>query len=431
MTQDTSTSAKELFDLDPDRVRCPYPVFAEMRSVGPVTWFDDIDSYVVTSYDLIVEVLKQPDKFSSRYATGRATQQRLAEVMIELIGEDPEMAALAERRMTSGSVPVLLSADPPAHPRQRALVNRAFSPPAIRRLEPEIDALAHQLVDDFADRGRVELVSEFAGPFPMIVIAKALGVGLDRMDDFTRWSHTVVAGIGNPTIGKAELSEIVRAQTELADYLLGVVLERQEQPEDDLISQIVESTIDGERLTPVEVVDMSVQFLLAGNDTTAKLIATSMLRLAQDPALADELRSDPDRLVPFVEEMLRVEPPINGTYRIADVAYELGGVEVPAGSSLWLVYASGNRDPAHFPEPDACRFAREAGAPHLAFGFGAHFCLGASLARAEARLGLQTLLARCRDIRLDGDLDAVVYDRSFMLHGLQQLPLAFEPVGPV
>jgi cytochrome P450 len=257
----------------------------------------------------------------------------------------------------------------------------------------------------------------------MTVIAQALGVSLDRMDDFIRWSATLVAGIGKQEFGTQELASILETRSELGDYLHEVVAAREDAPQDDLISQLVEAEIDGERLRRSEIVDMVVQFLLAGNDTTAKLISTAMLRLARDPALADRLRAEPELIVPFVEEVLRLEPPINGTYRIATEDYELGGVKIPAGSAVWMVYAAGNRDPDQFANPDACHLPAPPTSPHLAFGFGEHFCLGASLARAEGRIGLTVLLQRCADVRLD--TDAVAYDPSFMLHGLQELPLTF------
>jgi cytochrome P450 len=428
-THDAFAGASELFDLDPERVACPYPTFTALRDAAPVAWFDAIDSFVVTSYDLIVEVLREAEKFSSRSATGPATEREMAKVMVELLAEKPEMLEMCERAAKSGTEPVLLSADPPEHGRQRALVNRAFSPGAIRRIEPEIETLATKLIDGFAGRGRVELLGEFAVPLPMTVIAKALGVSLDRMDDFIRWSKTLVAGIGKRDFGTAELAAILQTRTELGAYLHEVVGERVREPQDDLISQLVEAEIDGERLRRSEVVDMVVQFLLAGNDTTAKLISTAMLRLACNPALADRLRAEPDLVAPFIEEVLRLEPPINGTYRIATEDYDLRGVEIPAGASVWMVYAAGNRDPAQFADPDEWQLPEPPKSPHLAFGFGEHFCLGASLARAEGRIALHALLARCKDLRLGVDAGDVRYDPSFMLHGLRELPLVFHPAG--
>ncbi|MDQ2648524.1 MAG: cytochrome P450 [Actinomycetota bacterium] len=428
-SEDVLAAAHELFELDEERVRCPYPVFSGLHAQSPVIWFDEIESFVVTDYDIIVDVLKQPDRFSSRFATGRATEVKMMGALMELAMEDPEVLAMAQERMQEGLSPVLLSADPPAHPRQRALVNRAFTPGVIRTMEPEIERLCDQLLQGFQARGSVELVKEYAGPLPMIVIANAMGVPLEDLDEFSAWSNTVVSAIGNSTITKEELGEIFRARNLMSDYLLSIVKARIAEPRDDLISKITEAEIDGQRLTPAEVSDMAIQFMLAGNETTAKLIAAATLHLAQDPDLADRLRKDPDAIVPFVEEQLRFEPPINGTYRIADVECELGGVHIPADSSLWLVYAAGNRSEKHFEEPDECQWAREQKSQHLAFGLGPHYCLGATLARAEARIAIRMLLERCGDIALDIPVDQVPYDTSFMLHGLKQLPLTFTPTS--
>jgi cytochrome P450 len=430
-TGDAFAGARELFHFEPGRVACPYPTFTALREAAPVAWFDELEAFVVTSYDLIVELLRQPEIFSSRSATGPVTDREMMTLLIELAVEDPEIAALAEGIMASAGTAVLLQADPPDHPRQRALVNRAFTPGAIRRIEPAMEELAHQLIDGFVDRGRVELLREFSVPFPMTVIARALGIDTDRMDDFMRWSKTLVAGIGKRDFGKPELAEIMKTRAALSDYLLSVVVEREADPKDDLISQLVVAEIDGERLTHGEVVGMVVQFLLAGNHTTAELLASAMLQLAGDPDLAGRLRADPALIPPFVEEALRLSPPINGTYRIADVDYELGGVAIPAGSALWMVYAAGNRDPEQFPQPDLFECPQASRTPHLTFGFGAHFCLGASLARAESRIAIEALLARCDDIRLAVEPDQITYDESFMLHGVAELPLAFEPVGRV
>jgi cytochrome P450 len=299
----------------------------------------------------------------------------------------------------------------------------------IRTMEPEIERLCDQLLQGFQERGSVELVKEYAGPLPMIVIADAMGVPLEDLDEFSAWSNTVVSAIGNSTITKEELGEIFRARNLMSDYLLSIVKARIADPRDDLISKITDAEIDGQRLTPGEVADMAIQFMLAGNETTAKLIAAATLHLAQDPDLADRLRKDPEAIVPFVEEQLRFEPPINGTYRISDFECELGGVHIPADSSLWLVYAAGNRSEKHFEDPNECRWAREQKSQHLAFGLGPHYCLGATLARAEARIAIRMLLERCGDIRLDIPVEQVPYDTSFMLHGLKQLPLSFTPIA--
>jgi cytochrome P450 len=419
--------ASELFDLDPAHVACPYPTFSAMREVAPVAWHDTLEAFAVTSYDLILDVLRQPERFSSRSATGPAGDRRMMQMMLEVLGSDPELAEVAGQLLTSGNTTVLLQADPPDHPRQRALVNRAFTPGAIRRLHDQIVAATDELIEHFVGRGHVELISEFAIPLPMTMISTAVGVSLDRMDDFMHWSRVLVNVIGKGEVAREEVPDLIHTRVAMAEYLGSVVAERAAEPRDDLISKLVQAEIDGERLTSDEVVSMVVQFLLAGNHTTAMLIAGSMLRLSQDPELADRLRGDSELIGPFLEEVLRTTPPINGTYRIALEDYELGGVTIPAGSALWLVYASANRDPEHFVDPDDFQCPNSTKSPHLAFGFGAHYCLGANLARAEASVAVGRLLDRCHEIRLAVDPAAVQFERSFMLHGMQSLPMTFTP----
>jgi cytochrome P450 len=419
-------AATALFALDPESVRCPYPVFATLRDEAPVAWFDELDAFVVTRYDLIVEVLKQPETFSSRHTTGPVSDREVSKLIRELAADD-EMGAIIEQRARVGTGRVLVRADPPVHTRQRALVNRAFSPAAIRRLEPEIDALANSLIDRFIDRGRVEFVAEFARPLPMTVIARALGVALDQMDDFKRWSDEIVLGFGKMHFEAAELRQITKARSDLEAYLLEVIAEREKEPANDLVSQIVHARIDGERLTRHEMLDMIAQFLLAGNETTAKLITATALRLACDPELAARLRVDPLLVEPLAEEVLRLEPPSTGLFRTATIDYELGGVEIPADASLWLAYAAGNRDPAQFDTPDECLLTRSGAAPHLGFGLGPHFCLGAGLARAESRIAIHSLLTRCDELRLDIAIGDIPYEQSYLVHGIQRLPLTFRP----
>jgi cytochrome P450 len=429
MKPDVIAAARSLFDADPDRVRCPYPVYAALREQAPVAWFEELDAYVVTDYELAAEVLRQPEVFSSRSTTGPVEDRKIRQAMIELVAENESVAAMMAKRREEGTVPVLVRADPPIHGRQRALVNRAFAPSAIRALDADIEALTDSLIDAFVDEGFVELVSELAVPLPMTVIAVALGVSLDRRDDFKRWSDGITGGVGRTRLGKEELATIVRSRSELEAYLGEVIAARDRDAREDLVSRIVHARVGGERLSYHEVMDMIVQFLLAGNETTAKLITSTVLHLAEQPDVADDLRSDPEKVPPFVEEMLRLEPPSQGLYRIALADYELGGVQIPDGAAVFVAFAAANRDPDQFDAPDECVVERETGAPHLGFGLGAHFCLGAGLARAEARIAIQRLIARCTDIRLAIDPGAIEYEPSFIVHGIRRLPLTFRKLG--
>jgi cytochrome P450 len=441
-------AAHALFDLDAGAIRCPHTVFAALRREQPVSWSPRIEAFVVTRHDDIVEVLHHPERFGSRLATGPVLARQMAQTFAELAAEDDEARGLLAAQRAYARTPVLLNADPPLHGRQRSLVSRAFTPRKVQRREAAIADISRGLIDRFAGDGHVELVRQFAVPLPLTVIADALGVPVERMDDFKRWSDDFVVAIGNDRLTKADLGRLLRTQAEFYQYFAEQIDDRRLRRDDlasdiasDLVSDIVDARVDGQALSTGEMLGMFAQFLVAGNETTTKLITSAVLHLARDPEVAESLRRDPESVGPFVEEVLRLEAPVQGLYRLATEDTEVGGVPIPAGSSLWLVDASANRDEAHFPAPDECRPGRPGTSPHLSFGLGEHFCLGASLARAEARIAVQQLVARLADIRLAGARDDGVgdggvgvegaqleYEPSYVLHGLKRLELTFSPV---
>jgi len=342
-----------------------------------------------------------------------------------LLADDPELAARMVRMR--GGTRVLLSADPPDHARQRKLVNRAFTPPKVRELEPRIREVANQLVDEFIGRGEVDLVPEFGVPLPLTIIAEALGVADDELPKFKKWSDDFVALIGNHDIGADELRAVLLSQFEFFEYFGAKIAERRLAPGIDLISDLVTATIDDAPLSDDEILAMLNQFLVAGNETTTKLIASSVRLLLDDPAHIDALRADPGLIPGFVEESLRLEPPVQGLYRTATVDTEIGGVPIKAGEHLMLVYAAGNRDEDKFVDAPTIDPCRPAVMSHLAFGHGEHFCVGSALARAEGRIALEVLLDRLDDLRYADGVEpgSLQYERSYVLHGLHALPIAF------
>jgi len=346
-----------------------------------------------------------------------------------LVVEEP--ALVARLASVRAGARVLLNADPPEHARQRKIVNRAFTPPKVQALEPRIRAVAQALVDGFAGRGAVELVAEYAVPLPLTIIAECLGVDEGDLPMFKRWSDDFVAGIGNPEMDKDQLRSLLVSQDEFYAYFGERIEERRATPRDDLISDVVHATLDGGPLEDHEMLGMFTQFLVAGNETTTKLIASGVRLLLDRPELATSLRRAPAALAGFVEEVLRVEPPVQGLYRTATTDTDLGGVAIPAGAHLLLLYAAGNRDEHRFARPDTVDPARSNAMQHLAFGRGEHYCLGAALARAEGRIGLEVLLERFADLRLAPGIapDELEYEPSYVLHGLRRLPLAFTPAA--
>ena len=420
----TDANLRPLFALDPDAVRCPYPHFARLREEAPVIWVDEIDAFVVTRYDDVMSVARDPERFSSAKAVGRID----IATVFQLAQEDERLAnALVQLRRQF--TPALVNADPPLHQRQRNLVNRAFTPRRVSEAEPAVRQLAEGLVDTFVADGEVDLVRRFAVPLPLSVIADRLGVPRGDVPAFKRWSDDFTLAIGNHRLAPDELRAMLLSQAEFAAYFEERVLAARAEPVDELLSDLANATTaDGDQLSVAEVLSMLMQLLAAGNETTTKLIASAMDGLSRNPALADRLRADPTLIEPYVEEVLRLESPVQGPYRVALVDTEVGGCPIPAGKALWLAFASANRDSAVFAAPDEIDLDRGRSHPHLAFGAGPHFCLGASLARVQARIALEVLLDRLESFerRDPGD---VPYVRSYILHGPSELWLRFKAGG--
>jgi cytochrome P450 len=423
-TPNAIDNVTRLFRLDPDALRCPYPLFDAVREESPVVFVEAIECFLVTRHADICEVARNPQLFSSVMPTGPVLARQQAASIAALLADEPELAQ--KLRGLRGTTRVLLSADPPDHSRQRKLVNRAFTPPKVKALEPRIDEVANNLIDDFAHRGAVELVHEFAVLLPLTIIAECLGVGDHDLPVFKKWSDDFVAAIGNHNMNQDQLRSLLLSQNEFFVYFQDKINERRAEPRPDLISDVIEARLDGEPLGDNEMLAMFNQFLVAGNETTTKLIAASARTLAERPELQQRLRDNPSLIAGFVEEMLRLEAPVQGLYRTAVEEAVVGGVPIPAGSHLMLVYAAGNRDARRFPDPETPDPERENAMRHLAFGHGEHFCIGAALARAEGRIAVETMLSRLDRIALAPG-NRFDFEPSYVLHGLKELHLTFTP----
>ncbi|SNR90813.1 Cytochrome P450 [Haloechinothrix alba] len=423
---DVHDPVAELFAAKPDAVRCPHRAHALLRSEAAPRWIDRIQAYAVTRYADIVEVLRAPEKFSSVMASGPGSVTPLARRLIESpeVGED--LRAKARRRVEISKSTVLLNADPPVHLRQRKLVNKAFTARRVMAMEPSVDKIAHNLISNFIGTGRAEMVADFSILLPMTVIADILGVPSELHATFKRWSDAFVAGAGSMALSDEEIGEIFDQVNEFYDYFSEQIERCQRDPTDDLLSAIVQARIDGETpLTHDEMLQMLVQFLVAGNETTTNLLTSIMFWLLTEPGLMAAVRADRALVPKVVEEVLRLEAPIQGLFRTATEDSEVGGITIPSGSNLFLAYAAGNRDDAVFAYPDTLKFDRSGDGTHLAFGKGEHFCLGAPIARLEARVGINAWLDRTSEIMLDCAPEDVEYQPSFALHGIKSLPLRF------
>ncbi len=415
---------RALFDLDPDAIRCPYPAFAKLRAEAPVHFVEETGVYLVTRYADVMKVVRDPETFSSRMPTGPHAVIELQRIIGELAAESQEIRDLLADTRMGGRIPVLLGADPPDHPRQRMLVNRAFSPPRVKQIEGSIREICDRLVDGFIADGRVELVTQFAVPLPLTVIAGALGVPDDDLGTFKRWSDDFVVLVGNHKPPKERIADYLRSRSEFSEYFAAKIAERRADPQDDLISDVVTARIEGQALSEEEMLGMFSQFLVAGNETTTKHLTATLWLLCEHPETLAMVQNDLSLVSNVVEESLRLETPVQGLYRTANRDTEIGGVPIPEGAHVMVMYASGNRDDAVYPAPDDFDVCRANAKTHLAFSQGPHFCLGAALARSESRIALETLLGRLHDIRLAPG-NTFEMEPTYVLHGFKELHLEF------
>lgn len=393
---------------NPDLIADPYPTLARLRSEGPLVPVAQ-DLWAVTRYRDIVDVLSRPEDFSSSQANLPPT--------------DPDPVAVAIRKKGWPLVPALLTADPPAHARHRRIVQQAFNGRRISQLTNFVSATIDELIDSFAESGRVELRTQFAEPLPLAMITSAIGLPHSDIDRVHRWSDAVVARVGR-SLSPDEQRRVAEENVELQGYLVEAIRLRRTLLTDDLLSDVAAaSEADDDPLTMSEMLTILEQVLVAGNETTTRLIVFAAHRLATDTRLQAWLRLHPDLVPPFLEEVLRIESPVQSKIRVATRDTEVGGEPVTTGTRVLVHLGAGNHDPDVFPHPERLDLSRPNLRDHLAFGYGRHFCVGATLARTEARLAVARLLDRFQHIELAPDTPVPSYEASLVHRGLDHLHL--------
>ena len=384
----------------------PHLQYARLRAAEPVHRSIAMQAWILTRYDDCIAVLRDPDTFSS---DGLNASGQLGD-------------AIREQRATSalGQVQTLLTVDPPAHTRLRGVINRAFTPRRVELLRPRIEAIAQELLDAVPPGGDLELMTAFAQPLPVIVIAELLGIPSSDRNRFKRWSNKIAATTDLLNAEDA-IMEAREATLELIDYFNDFIQARRDEPRDDLISALVAAQQTEEQLTHEEILAFAILLLVAGNETTTNLIGNGTLALLDNPDAFDSLRSHPDHLPAAIAEMLRYDSPVQGVVRIARRDTTLGTQQIAQGDLLMLMLGAANRDPDQFPDPDRFDVAREANR-HLSFVLGPHFCLGAPLAGIEAEVAFTLLLQRFPNIaRGSSDMER---GGTLLLRGLTKLPLS-------
>ncbi|MEE2674797.1 MAG: cytochrome P450 [Myxococcota bacterium] len=361
--------------------------------------------YTVSRFDEVSHVLRHPEFFSSEVMGGSQP---------EVMNADGDIAP------TSGA---LIAHDPPEHTQQRNIVNRGFTPRKIAALEPRVRKIAEELFASFQGEKQCDLMAQFANPLPVSVIADLLGLDPARRDDFKRWSTALIVGSTRPGEGSGFASNWGMFR-EFRSYMTQVIQEREQNPGEDLISTLIH-TGEGEGILDREqVISFATLMLAAGSETTTNLIGNAMLALFRDEDLLARVQNDPQLIPQVVEETLRYDSPIQLTMRLAMQETEVGGVQIPKGAIVAALLASANRDESHFEHPE--RFDIDRATPnHLAFGFGNHFCIGASLARMEGRIGLEMILTRLAGLELTVPPEDIEPHGSFLVRGPSSLPVRF------
>lgn len=314
------------------------------------------------------------------------------------------------------------SNDPPFHRKLRLLVSQAFTPKAMMDLQPWIEEYVDGLLDQvITDKGEMEFVRDIAVPVPMQVIAKMLGVPTKDHAKFKDWSFKIVK---QPT-NEAEAKEFIEAQQGMAEYFRVIIEERSKKPENDIISQLLQVELDGQKLTMDELLGFCVVLLLAGNETTTNWLSSAILTLAENPEIQERLAANPKDISLLLEEVLRLRSPAQYQTRVAKQDVELGGQTIKKGDLVAAWQASANRDESVFPNADQIDLDRK-NMDHVAFGHGIHFCLGAPLARIEASVTIKKLLERIKNIRLQSE--NIELNQSTVTYSIKELPILFDKV---
>lgn len=393
-----------------DALENPYPVYDRLRRERPVFPLPGTNLHLVTRHADAMEVLDHPEIYSSNLVGWLNMGGDAAPALMEL-----EIAGTPVED-------VLATADPPVHTEHRKLLRDRFAASRIARLEPLVQGLVDELLDPFLGGGG-EWMAEFCVPLPVRVIARIIGLPDGDWPRLTIWSdHGVelLSGLASPE----RMAELGASEAEFHVYLLERLHEAQKDPGDDALGDVARALNAGE-LNEAQAAIIVLTLVVAGSESTTSLMGSAVRGLCDDPALQAALRAEPKRIPPFIEETLRLESPFRGHFRVTTQDVTLGGIDLPKGSRLMVLWGSVNRDPDAFERPSECAPDRDNVKLHMGFGWGIHFCLGAYLARLEARLAIGSLLARTSKVALAADAEAR-HVPSLFVRRLERLLLRVE-----
>jgi len=409
----TSTSRRKpevlgLFRLlDPEVLANPYPLYARLRTEDPVHWDSFLHAWVVTRYPDVIRVLHH---FS---ANRTPTPEQLSAMNLSALNP---IAKVMVRQM--------LFLDPPDHTRLRALASAAFTPRRVEQLRSHIQEIADRLLDGIIARGgRMDLISDFAAPLPAIVTAEMLGVPVADHDKLKDWSADFAEMLGNFQHNPERFPRVLRSVESMGEYFRAAMKEQREHPREGLVSAMMAAEVDGSKLSDEEIVANLIVTMVGGQETTTNLIGNGMLTLLKNRREMEQLRADSSIISSAVEELLRYESPSQHTARLAPEDLEMGGKQIRKRQAVIAVMGAANRDPERFPDPDRLDLTRQDNR-HVAFGWAAHFCFGAPLARIEGQIAFETLLRRLPNLALEPGKPQV-WRPNLGLRGLTALNVTF------
>ena len=411
------------FFTDPELKHDPALFYRAQHEQGPIFQEAFHDVFMVSGLEEVLAVYADHASFSAVVAPlgpfvslpERAPGESVSEMLANRASEIP----------LSGQ---LFTLDPPEHGRHRSLVGRLMTPNRLKDNEIFMSRLARELIDEFADTGAVEICRDFASPFTLLVIADLLGVPQEDHATFRSWLGNAPNSLGVDADDQVDAQGGDRVFANLHPYFQQYVEQRRLSPGEDVLTQLAQVRFPDGGLPEVEdIVRIAATLFAAGQETTARLIATGMRILAERPSLAELLRRDPTAIPRFVDECLRLESPIKGAFRLVLQDTRIGEIGVPEASIVMAMNGAANRDPREFDRPEEFDLSRKRVQSHIAFGHGEHFCPGASLARAEARVAFECLLNRLDDIEL-AEPESLTYVNSFIIRGLERLDIRFGPV---
>jgi cytochrome P450 len=387
----------------------PYPFYAQLRSQDPIHWDEELGFWVLTRYADIASVYHDP-RFSRAQGLRRGFE-RLPQT--EQVIAEPVYRSFSKTMFYS---------DPPYHTHLRGLVNSAFTPNAVEQMRPHVQRTVDILLDAVQTHKKWDVIHDFAYPLPILVIAQMLGLPAEERGRFKTWSDDLFAILGSVPHAPELMERAALSLTELTSYITTLGERRRKQPQEDLLSALVEAVEGGEHLTQEELVANIIILLSAGHETTSNLIGNGLLALLQHPDQMQKLRDRPGLVASAVEEMMRYDNPVQIAYRSAAEDVKIGDKYIRKGHLVNSILAAGNRDPEHYSEPDRFDITRDEG-KHLGLGLGIHFCLGAPLLRLEAQIAFASILRRFPRLKLA--TENLEWQEHPIFRGIKSLPVIF------